>query len=59
VTFEKEGVYGYECKPHYGLGMVGLIVVGDASPNLAKARESTHRGKAKERFEHMFKHIGP
>src|SRR5215218_4775436 len=27
VTFDKPGVYGYRCKPHYGMGMVGLVVV--------------------------------
>src|SRR5688572_11923828 len=29
ITFDQPGVYGYECKPHYGMGMVGLVVVGD------------------------------
>ena len=28
VTLDKPGVYGFKCKPHYALGMVGLIVVG-------------------------------
>ena len=28
VVFDKPGVYGIRCKPHYGMGMVGLIVVG-------------------------------
>ncbi|GIS46662.1 MAG: hypothetical protein Ct9H90mP18_09940 [Gammaproteobacteria bacterium] len=28
VKFDKEGVYGYKCTPHYILGMVGLVVVG-------------------------------
>jgi plastocyanin len=27
-TFEAEGVYNYYCRPHEGLGMVGLVVVG-------------------------------
>jgi pseudoazurin len=31
VTLTREGVYGYRCAPHYGLGMVGVIVVGKAS----------------------------
>jgi pseudoazurin len=26
VTFDKPGVYGIRCKPHYGLGMVALVV---------------------------------
>ena len=33
VKFDKEGVYGYKCTPHYILGMVGLVVVGDGSSN--------------------------
>ena len=28
VTLTKEGVYGLECLPHYGMGMVALVVVG-------------------------------
>ena len=30
VTFTKEGLYGYKCLPHAGMGMVGLIEVGKA-----------------------------
>ena len=28
VTFDKPGAYGVKCLPHYGMGMVALIVVG-------------------------------
>jgi pseudoazurin len=35
VTFSKEGLYAYKCVPHYGLGMVGLIQVGDGAGNQA------------------------
>ena len=28
VKFTKEGVYGYKCLPHLGMGMVGVIQVG-------------------------------
>ncbi|TIL50363.1 MAG: pseudoazurin, partial [Mesorhizobium sp.] len=28
VALTKEGVYGVKCAPHYGMGMVALIVVG-------------------------------
>jgi pseudoazurin len=57
VTFDKPGVYGYECKPHVGLGMVGLVVVGDPAVNLAAAKGGTFRGKSKERFERLFKQL--
>jgi len=38
VKFTKPGVYGIKCAPHLGLGMVALVQVGSASPNLAQAR---------------------
>ena len=28
VTFKEEGLYGYKCTPHAGLGMVGIVQVG-------------------------------
>ena len=57
VTFDKPGVYGFECKPHYGMGMVGLIVVGDPV-NLADAQAVPQKGKAKKRFETLFGNAG-
>ncbi len=32
ITVEKDGAYIYKCTPHISTGMVGAIVVGDASP---------------------------
>jgi pseudoazurin len=39
ITFTKEGVYGYKCTPHYILGMVGIVSVGDNTTNLSAASE--------------------
>ncbi len=39
ITFTKEGVYGYKCTPHYILGMVGIVSVGDNLTNLSSANE--------------------
>ena len=36
IKFTKEGLYGYKCLPHAGMGMVGLIQVGKAA-NKAQA----------------------
>ena len=49
VTFDTPGFYGYQCQPHYAIGMVGLIVVkGEGMmDNLDAAKEAKHRGKAK------------
>ncbi len=50
------GVYGVKCAPHYGMGMVGLVVVGDGGPNLAAAQAAAGRapGLARSRFATMF-----
>ena len=53
VTFDVEGVYGVRCVPHYAMGMVALIVVGDPAVNLEAAREVQHRGKAKQRMAEL------
>lgn len=52
VTFDKEGVYGIKCTPHYGMGMVALIVVGNAV-NLEEAKTVKHPGKAKKVFAEL------
>jgi pseudoazurin len=53
VTFDKPGVYGVKCLPHYGMGMVALVVVG--SPvNKDEAMAVTHPGKAKQVFAMLF-----
>jgi len=57
VTFDKAGVYGFECKPHYGMGMVGLVVVGDPV-NLVQAEAVPQKGKAKQRFAKLFEAAG-
>lgn len=31
VRFNKTGLYGYKCLPHTGMGMVGLVQVGNAA----------------------------
>ena len=47
VTFDKPGVYGVKCLPHYGMGMVALIVVGTpANADEAKAVDASRQGQA-------------
>lgn len=53
ITFDKPGVYGYKCKPHYGMGMVGMIVVGEPA-NVDQAKAAAHPGKAKQAFSGLF-----
>ena len=41
VTLDRPGIYGIKCTPHAGLGMVGLIVVGDRGSTDAVRRAAT------------------
>jgi pseudoazurin len=48
ATLKMPGLYSYKCTPHFGLGMVGLIVVGDATVNLKAVKSARYPGKARE-----------
>jgi len=56
VTLAQEGVYGVKCAPHYGMGMVALIVVGKPV-NLEEAKAVKHMGKAKAVFETLLAEV--
>ena len=53
VTLTSEGIYGVKCAPHYGMGMVAMIVVGNPV-NLEPAKLVKHVGKAKASFASLF-----
>ncbi len=57
VTFDVEGFYGYKCLPHAGMGMVGLIQVGEpGAPDPAIA--NTVPGKGKTRMQELIAQAG-
>ena len=47
VEFTEEGVYGYKCTPHYILGMVGLVIVGNPESNLDKSKDFAEQAQSK------------
>ncbi len=53
LKFDEPGLYGYKCQPHYTLGMVGLIQVGDDPQNLAEFKSVKLRGKVKAEFAEL------
>ena len=53
VKFEKDGVYGIKCLPHYGMGMVAMVVVGSPG-NVDQAKAVPQVGKAKQVFSALF-----
>lgn len=56
VTVNAEGVYGVKCTPHYGMGMVALIVVGQPV-NIEEAKTVKHPGKAKKVFAELLAQV--
>ena len=56
VKLDKEGVYGVKCTPHYGMGMVALIVVGKPV-NLDQAKTVKQPGKAKTVFADLLSKV--
>ena len=51
LTVTEPGLYGVKCTPHFAMGMVGLIQVGDAPANLEDARTAKMSKKARERMD--------
>lgn len=57
ATFDVEGVYGIMCKPHYAMGMVMTIEVGDAEGTPEGFLEGRIPKKAKARFEEQLENL--
>lgn len=51
VTFTAPGAYAVKCSPHVGMGMVGLVVVGDNPANIDAIKNGKLPKKAHERLE--------
>jgi len=56
VKFDQAGIYGVKCMPHYGMGMVAMIVVGTPA-NEEQARAVPQVGKAKQVFATLFERL--
>ena len=56
-TFEKEGIYLYQCTPHKGMGMIALVVVGDNLDNLANIKKARVLGKSKKKLKKLLEDL--
>ena len=51
-TLSEPGVYVYVCSPHATMGMIGIIVVGEATPEaIAMVADAKIRGQSAKKFE--------
>ncbi|WP_225026897.1 pseudoazurin [Xinfangfangia pollutisoli] len=51
LTVTEAGLYGVKCTPHFAMGMVALIQVGDAPANLDAAQTAKLPKKARARMD--------
>ena len=51
MTFEVPGIYYYWCTPHKGMGMIGLVVVGDDTSNKDAIAKAKALGKSKKKLK--------
>jgi pseudoazurin len=56
VKFDQAGIYGVKCAPHYGMGMVAMVVVGTPG-NEEQAKAVPQVGKAKQVFAALFEKL--
>lgn len=51
MAFEVPGIYYYWCTPHKGMGMIGLVVVGDDTSNKDAIAKAKALGKSKKKLK--------
>ena len=51
MTFEVPGIYYYWCTPHKGMGMIGLVVVGNDVSNKDSIAKAKALGKSKKKLK--------
>ena len=56
-TFEKEGIYLYQCTPHKSMGMIGLVVVGENTDNLNSVKKTKVVGKTKKKLKELLENL--
>jgi len=51
ITFDVPGIYYYWCTPHKGMGMIGLVIVGDDVSNKDAIAKAKAMGKSKKKLK--------
>jgi pseudoazurin len=57
-TLTEPGVYVYVCTPHATMGMIGIVIVGEATPEaIAMVTDAKVRGQSKKKFEALLSEL--
>ena len=57
IEFTVPGVYYYWCTPHKGMGMIGLVVVGEDTHNKDVVAKAKALGKSKKKLKKLLEDI--
>ena len=59
-TFDTPGVYLYQCTPHKSMGMIAIVIVGEADPEVVKDRlkDVKVKGKSKKKLKALLADLG-
>ena len=57
IEFTVPGVYYYWCTPHKGMGMIGLVVVGEDTHNKDAVAKAKALGKSKKKLKKLLENI--
>ena len=57
ITFDTPGIYYYWCTPHKGMGMIGLIVVGNYLSNIDSIASAKAIGKSKKKLKALLANL--
>lgn len=59
VTFTEPGLYGIKCVPHYAMGMVMLVQVGEGTFEASKALPASLPTRVRQRFTEILSRAAP
>ena len=57
IEFTVPGIYYYWCTPHKGMGMIGLVVVGEDTSNKDAIAKAKAMGKSKKKLAKLLSEI--
>ena len=57
ITFDKPGIYYYWCTPHKGMGMIGLVIVGNDLSNIDDIEKAKALGKSKKKLKTLLANL--
>lgn len=58
ATFDVPGVYGLKCTPHFAMGMVAMVFVGEGNENLDAVKAVKVPKKVGERLQAIYDAVG-